>query len=129
MLDIRMSGMSGIDLHKELLAKHAITPVIFITGHGDVSMAVQAMKDGAVDFIQKPFSDQTLLDRIQHSLKLDEDNRPGVGAAAGRSRTGSSPSPRASEAVELIVEGTRTRWSPTVSASVSGPSRSCDPAS
>ena len=104
-LDIRMSGMSGIDLHREMLARHAITPVIFITGHGDVSMAVQAMKDGAVDFIQKPFGDQTLLDRIHHSLKLDEENRKVLAQQQKIADRVEALTPREREVMELIVEG------------------------
>lgn len=67
-LDVRMPGMSGLDLQKELLNRGLEIPVIIITGHGDVPMAVRAMKAGAVDFIEKPFNDQALLDCIQRTL-------------------------------------------------------------
>lgn len=67
-LDVRMPGMSGIELQERLVARKATIPIIFITGHGDVPMAVHALRTGAVDFIQKPFSDQALLDRIQQAL-------------------------------------------------------------
>lgn len=67
-LDVRMPGMSGIELQEKLVAREATLPIIFITGHGDVPMAVHALRTGAVDFIQKPFSDQALLDRIQQAL-------------------------------------------------------------
>jgi len=63
-LDIRMPGMSGVEVHKQLHDRGFSYPVIFITGHGDIPMAVQAMHDGAFDFIQKPFRDQDLLDRV-----------------------------------------------------------------
>ena len=63
-LDIRMPGMSGLELQEELNARGAILPIIFITGHGDVPMAVEAMQRGAMDFLQKPFRDQDLLDRV-----------------------------------------------------------------
>ena len=63
-LDIRMPGMSGLELQQKLNERHSILPIIFITGHGDVPMAVEAMQAGAVDFIQKPFRDQDLIDRI-----------------------------------------------------------------
>lgn len=68
LLDIRMPGMSGLQLQKELQSQGCCQPIIFITGHGDVPMAVQAMRDGAADFIQKPFRDQDLIDRIQEVL-------------------------------------------------------------
>ena len=77
--DIRMPGMSGLDLQDELNRRAATIPILFITGHGDVPMAVDAMKSGALDFIQKPFRDQDLLDRIHQALERDqlhrEDNR------------------------------------------------------
>ena len=64
-LDIRMPGMSGLELQQELNLRGAVIPVIFMTGHGDIPMAVEAMQHGAFDFLQKPFRDQDLLDRIQ----------------------------------------------------------------
>lgn len=71
-LDIRMPGMSGLDLQQHLLEKRIRIPIIFITGHGDIPMAVEAMRRGAVDFIRKPFRDQDLLDRIQEALAVGE---------------------------------------------------------
>ena len=70
-LDIRMPGLSGLELQQELNRRGNRTPVIFITGHGDVPMAVEAMQNGALDFIQKPFRDQDLLDRVADALKTD----------------------------------------------------------
>ena len=67
-LDVRMAEMSGLEVQKELKARQVQIPVIFITGHGDVPMAVQALKDGAADFIQKPYRDQDLLDSINNAL-------------------------------------------------------------
>jgi FixJ family two-component response regulator len=67
-LDIRMPGMSGLELQDRLKASGALVPVIFITGHGDVPIAVRAMKGGAVEFLQKPFNDQHLLDTVQSAL-------------------------------------------------------------
>ena len=78
-LDVRMPGMSGLELQDELNRRGAIIPVIFITGHGDVPMAVEAMQHGAVDFLQKPFSDQDLTDRIQRALATDLRNRELLG--------------------------------------------------
>jgi two-component system response regulator FixJ len=74
-LDIRMSRMSGLVLQERLNEMDATLPVIFITGHGDVDMAVDALKSGAVDFIQKPYHDQNLLDSINNALELDNRNR------------------------------------------------------
>lgn len=74
-LDIRMPGLGGLELQEELLKRGNALPIIFITGHGDVPMAVEAMQKGAVDFIQKPFRDQDLLDRIREALKTDRERR------------------------------------------------------
>jgi len=74
-LDIRMPGLGGLELQEELLKRDSTLPIIFITGHGDVPMAVDAMQKGAVDFIQKPFRDQDLLDRIREALKTDQERR------------------------------------------------------
>ena len=68
-LDIRMPGLSGLDLQDELAKRSLSIPIIFITGHGTVSSSVRAMKAGAVDFLQKPFEDQELLDSIHHAIK------------------------------------------------------------
>lgn len=69
--DIRMPGMSGLEMQEALLERGCRLPVIFITGHGDVPMAVEAMKAGALDFVQKPFRDQDLLDRINEGLQQE----------------------------------------------------------
>jgi two-component system response regulator FixJ len=74
-LDVRMPGMSGLELQQELNLRGAMIPVIFITGHGDVPMAVEAMQHGAFDFLQKPFRDQELIDHIQRALAADQKNR------------------------------------------------------
>ena len=74
-LDIRMPGMSGLELQERLANPGRNVPIIFITGHGDIPMAVEAMRKGAVDFIRKPFGDQELLDRIDEALQTDEAQR------------------------------------------------------
>ena len=74
-LDIRMPGMGGLELQEKLREMDCTLPVIFITGHGDIPMAVEAMQKGAFDFIQKPFRDQELLDRIQDALKTEREQR------------------------------------------------------
>jgi len=74
-LDIRMPGLGGLELQEKLNDMGSTLPIIFITGHGDVPMAVEAMQKGAVDFIQKPFRDQELLDRIGEALRTDQERR------------------------------------------------------
>jgi FixJ family two-component response regulator len=74
-LDIRMPRMSGLDLQEKLNEQGSLLPIIFITGHGDIPMAVDAMRRGAMDFIRKPFREQDLLDRIKEALEFDVGNR------------------------------------------------------
>lgn len=74
-LDIRMSGLSGLDLQRDLLRRGEMLSIIFITAHGDIEMSVRAMKAGAIEFLAKPFRDQDLLDAIQHGLSLDRVRR------------------------------------------------------
>ncbi|MHB1353837.1 MAG: response regulator transcription factor [Thiobacillus sp.] len=73
-LDIRMPGMSGLELQQALRARGHVLPVIFITGHGDVSLAVQAMKQEACDFLEKPFKDQALLDAVGQAVRRSRDD-------------------------------------------------------
>jgi two-component system response regulator FixJ len=73
LLDIRMPRMTGLDLQKKLLEQGSKLPIIFITGHGDIPMAVEAMRRGALDFIRKPFREHDLLERINEALNIDED--------------------------------------------------------
>ena len=86
-LDIRLPGRSGLDFQRELAAADIQIPIIFITGHGDIPMSVQAMKGGAIEFLTKPFRDQDLIDAIQLGLARDrarrENERPW--ARSGRS--------------------------------------------
>jgi FixJ family two-component response regulator len=74
-LDVRMPGLSGLDLQKELASSGSTLSVIFVTGHGTVPMSVQAMKAGAVEFLEKPFDDQTLIDAVHEALKKDQQER------------------------------------------------------
>ena len=74
-LDVRLPGRSGLDLQRELSAANIQLPVIFITGHGDIPMSVQAMKGGAIEFLTKPFRDQDLLDAVQLGLARDRERR------------------------------------------------------
>jgi len=74
-LDVRMPGLSGIDLQKELVKKEISLPIIFITGHGDIPMSVKAMKDGAIDFLPKPFDEKDLLSAIDKAIDRDIQRR------------------------------------------------------
>ena len=104
-LDVRMPGMSGLELQQQLNLRGAIIPVIFITGHGDVPMAVEAMQHGASDFLQKPFRDQDLLDRIQRALERDARNRAALTEHERIRASFDSLTPREREVLALITRG------------------------
>lgn len=104
-LDIRMPEMSGLEVQQHLNRAGAMLPVIFITGHGDVPMAVQAMKEGAFQFIQKPFRDQELLDHINHALQFDRDNRKDLALRAEVQSRVETLTPREKQVMDLVVEG------------------------
>jgi FixJ family two-component response regulator len=104
-LDIRMPGMNGLELQDELNRRGAMIPVIFITGHGDVPMAVEAMQRGAMDFLQKPFRDEDLIDRVRKALALDRRNRVQLKSRqAIRSRL-AILSPREMQVLRLLTLG------------------------
>ena len=105
--DVRMPGMSGIELQEALRGRGAELPIIIITGHGDIAMAVRAMKAGAADFIEKPFHDQTLLDAVHRALARSADPAKDVAAMDDdelRKRL-ASLTPREKEVMALVVEG------------------------
>jgi len=104
-LDVRMPEMSGLEVQQQLNRSGSLIPVILITGHGDIPMAVQAMKDGAFDFLQKPFRDQDLLDRINGALKLDAENRASVDRLADLTQRSGSLTSREREVMALVVDG------------------------
>ncbi len=104
-LDIRMPGMSGLELQQELNARGALMPIIFITGHGDVPMAVEAMQHGAMDFLQKPFRDQDLLDRINKALENDRAGRELLGNRERVQARLAALTPREREVLKLIIAG------------------------
>jgi len=104
-LDVRLPGRSGLDFQRELAAENIHLPIIFITGHGDIPMSVQAMKGGAIEFLTKPFRDQDLLDAIQIGLARDREwrqNEQALAALRGRFET---LSPREREVMALVVKG------------------------
>lgn len=104
-LDVRMPGMSGLDLQQRLNLRGAVIPVIFITGHGDVPMAVEAMQQGAFDFLQKPFRDQDLMDRIQRALQKDRANRAELGQRSRIREQRETLTPREREVLTLVTSG------------------------
>jgi two-component system response regulator FixJ len=104
-LDIRMPGISGLELQQHLNDRNSIMPIVFITGHGDVPMAVEAMQAGAVDFIQKPFRDQDLIDRINRALDKDREMRSELRERDEIRRRMSQLTPREHEVLDLVTQG------------------------
>lgn len=104
-LDVRMPGMSGLELQEKLNVEGAVIPVIFITGHGDVPMAVEAMQAGAFDFLQKPFRDQDLIDRIQRALQKDAASRAALGERILIRERFEALTPREREVLVLVTTG------------------------
>jgi FixJ family two-component response regulator len=108
-LDVRMPELSGLELQKQLIGQKSTLPLIFITGHGDIPMAVKAMKGGAVDFLTKPFNDQDLLDSINKAIELDKKRhcqRAEFEEVNARFR---ELSPREKEVMGIIVDGHSNR--------------------
>jgi len=104
-LDVRMPGMSGLELYERLRDRHATLPVVFITGHGDVPMAVSVLKKGAVDFIEKPFSDRDMLKLIDQCLATERENRDRLRQDAAVARRLDHLTGREMEVLELIIAG------------------------
>ena len=104
-LDVRMPGMSGLELYERLRERHARLPVVFITGHGDVQMAVSMLKKGAVDFIEKPFSDRDMLKLIDQCLATERENRDRLRQDAAVERRLEHLTQREMEVLELIIAG------------------------
>ncbi|WP_339899216.1 response regulator transcription factor [Paraglaciecola polaris] len=105
LLDIRMPGMSGLECQKWLLTHQCHLPIVFITGHGDVPMAVQAMKDGAVEFLQKPFHEQTLIDSIHNALQIDQQRCIHYEQQARVNERVAQLTPREQEVLKRVVAG------------------------
>lgn len=104
-LDVRMPGMSGLELQQQLNLRGAVIPVIFITGHGDIPMAVEAMQQGACDFLQKPFRDQDLIDRIQRALERDAHSRAALEQHSKIRERLEALTPREREVLMLMTRG------------------------
>jgi FixJ family two-component response regulator len=104
-LDVRLPGLSGLDLQRQLVQASVHIPIVFITGHGDVPMSVRAMKAGAVEFLTKPFRDQDLLDAVQHALDRDRAARTQRAEATELRDRYQSLSSREREVLDLVVRG------------------------
>ena len=99
--DIRMPGMSGIELHDELLRRGCVLPLIFITAHGDIPLAVEAMRKGALDFIEKPFEEATLVQAVQRAL----DHQPTARVSQEAAKRLAALTPRERQVMDLVVAG------------------------
>jgi RNA polymerase sigma factor (sigma-70 family) len=108
-LDIRMPGMSGLELQQQLNLRGAVIPVIFMTGHGDIPMAVEAMQHGAFDFLQKPFRDQDLLDRIQRAIAKDAEQRQSLGEHERIKSHLETLTAREREVLDLLTQGKQNK--------------------
>jgi two-component system, LuxR family, response regulator FixJ len=104
-LDVRMPGMSGLDLQTELVRRGVVLPAIVITGHAEVPLAVRAVKAGAIDFIEKPFSDQLLLDRVRQGLEMDRLERESRARRGEVVRRLGLLTQREREVLDLVVAG------------------------
>jgi two-component system, LuxR family, response regulator DctR len=105
LLDVRMVPMSGLVLHEALLAQGLRNPVIFLSGHGDIPMVVEALKKGAFDFLEKPYSDNTLVDRIERALDVDVASRAQDAAEQEHEARLSSLSEREREVMKRVAAG------------------------
>ena len=127
LVDVRMPGMSGFDLQVEVKSRGIQLPVIIITGHGDVEMAVRAMKAGAFDFIQKPFNDQTLLELVQKAVDLSVARAREAAEQARIQRQLGQLTPRERQVLDRIVAGEPKRPLPSISGAARRRSNSIAP--
>jgi RNA polymerase sigma factor (sigma-70 family) len=104
-LDVRLPGLSGLDFQRELAARNIRTPIVFITGHGDIPMSVRAMKAGAVEFLTKPFRDQDLLDAVRIALDHDRVRREQEKELKDLRQRFDSLTPREQEVISMVVSG------------------------
>jgi RNA polymerase sigma factor (sigma-70 family) len=104
-LDVRLRGLSGLDFQRELAARNVRIPIIFITGHGDIPMSVRAMKDGAVEFLTKPFRDQDLLDAVRVALDRDRARRQREKEVADLQQRFHALTLREQQVISMVVSG------------------------
>ncbi len=108
-LDIRMPGLSGLELQEKLSKQALHPPIVIITGHGDVPMAVRAVQAGAVDFIEKPFRDQVLLDSVHRAITRDAEQRGEASRLADFEARLQRLTPREKEVLDLVMTGMRNK--------------------
>jgi FixJ family two-component response regulator len=108
-LDVRMPGMSGLELYERIGGARAALPVVFVTGHGDVQMAVTALKSGALDFIEKPFNDAEMLRLLEHCLAVDRSRAEARRRSGDVARRHASLTEREREVMALVVAGKANR--------------------
>ncbi|WP_244669659.1 response regulator transcription factor [Kaistia sp. 32K] len=104
-LDVRMPGLSGLDLQHRLVEHGILTPIVFLTGHGDIAMSVQAMKAGAVDFLTKPVRDQTFLDAISRAIATDIEQRRAADETRRNVELYDTLTPRERQVFRSVVKG------------------------
>jgi FixJ family two-component response regulator len=104
-LDVRLPGLSGLDFQSELAKANIQIPIVFMTGHGDISMTVRAMKAGAVEFLPKPFRDQDILDAVQAGLERDRTRRRSESDSSKLKASFDSLTPREQEIMGFITSG------------------------
>lgn len=104
-VDIRMPGMNGLELQKRLKDKNSLLPIIFITGHGDIPMAVEAIRNGAIDFMRKPIREQDLLDCIQEALDVEESTRKSNLRQQAQKKSLSTLTNREREVFDMVADG------------------------
>jgi two-component system response regulator FixJ len=105
LLDVRLPGLNGLDLQSRLAANGFALPIIIMSGHGDIQMAVRAMRAGALDFIEKPFHDQTLLDRVHEAIDRSTRSQGDAGEHGELARRYGSLTEREKEVMQRIVDG------------------------
>jgi FixJ family two-component response regulator len=104
-LDVRLPGLSGLDLQRELAEANVLIPIVFLTGHGDIPLSVRAMKAGAVDFLTKPFHEQDLLDAVRHAIGRDREARQQQAETSALRRRYETLTPREREVFSQVVTG------------------------